>query len=194
MEGISACNARALVTLIAADDRMNRYRHPVPTELRWERTLMIVICARRSGLIASLTRIISAGEVPEDLKRRTISAARVSAELRHATRPGTTGAELYELAARCYRDEGWSGEEQQHHQGGACGYRTRDWVAHPGSADLVNEYQAFAWNPSITGTKVEGTCIAFPDRVETITSTPTWPQISTLVNGHEYFSPDIFSL
>src|SRR6266516_3012008 len=52
----------------AGDDRRMLFRHPVPTDRRWEKVLMIVVCARRSGLIASLTRIVCAGAIPEELR------------------------------------------------------------------------------------------------------------------------------
>jgi len=71
---------------------------------------------------------------------------------------------------------GFAGEEHLHHQGGASGYRTREWVAHPASSEQVQLNQAFAWNPSITGTKTEETSIALADRVEIITTTPDWPR------------------
>jgi len=105
-----------------------------------------------------------------------------------------TGAELYRTAARTYAEQGFAGEERLHHQGGAAGYRTRDWVAHPASAEVVYDGQAFAWNPSITGTKVEETWLAFEEEIEPITSTIDWPRITVQVNEREYHSPDVLSL
>jgi len=104
-----------------------------------------------------------------------------------------SGADLYEVAARAYRDAGFPGEEHLHHQGGAVGYRTRDWVAHPTCTELVQDSQAFAWNPSITRSKVEETCIAFEDGIEIITTTQGWPAIASEANG-KYFLPDVLSL
>ena len=155
---------------------------------------MVVVCARRAGLVASLTRIVCAGPVPDELRRRTDACARVNAQLLATTRPGTTGAELYRTAARAYAAEGFAGEERLHHQGGAAGYRTRDWVAHPASAEVVHGGQAFAWNTSITGSKVEETCLASEEGVEALSASPGWPQIVTALGGREYRSPDVLKL
>lgn len=187
-------NIRPVVTLVAADERLAKFRHPVPTEKRWKKTVMIVVCAKREGLIASLSRIVCAGNAPEELKRKTVSAARVNAWLLAATRRGATGAELYKIAAAAYAAEGFAGEISKHHQGGACGYRARDWVAHPSSPETVQANQAFAWNPSISGTKVEETVLAFDNKIEVLTASPDWAQISVEVNGREYLSPGVLSV
>lgn len=193
-DALAAVGAEAIVTLVASDERLQRFRHPLPKDMRWKKVLMIVVCARRHGLVVSLTRLVCAGPVPDELSRRTRATAHVNAELFASTRPGITGRELYEVAARGYRGEGFPNEEKLHHQGGAAGYRTRDWVAHPQCADQVQENQAFAWNPSITGTKVEETIIAFGDRIEVITTSPEWPSIPVEVEGHAYVFPDVLSL
>lgn len=191
-DSLAAIGAASVVALVAADERLGLFRHPPPTDLCWNKTVMIVVCARRGGLIASLSRIVCDGEVPEDLRTRTRATARVDASLLDATKPGATGAALYEVAARAYRTAGFPGEEHLHHQGGAAGYRTRDWVAHPACTELVQDFQAFAWNPSITGSKVEETCIAFANGIEIITTTPGWPAIAS--EDGKYFLPDVLSL
>lgn len=190
-DALAARGMRSVVTLVAADERIAKFRHPVPTEKTWERVVMLVTCARRHGLVASLSRIVSAGEVSEDLRRRMLGSARVNAKLLAATRPGAAGSELYRVAADAYAEEGFPGEEEKHHQGGAAGYRTRDWVAHPASGETVQAQQAFAWNPTVTGSKAEETCIASAEGVEVITKSPDWPQIAVRVGGREYLSPDV---
>lgn len=184
----------SIVTLVAADERISQFRHPVPTAKRCEKTLLLVTCAKRQGLIASLSRVISFGKPDDELKRKTEAAAHVNAALLNATMPGTTGAEIYKIAADEYAATGFANEINRHHQGGAAGYRTRDWVAHPQSVEIVRECQAFAWNPSITGTKVEETCIVTADGVEIITASPFFPQIESVINGRSYFSPGVLSI
>lgn len=193
-DALAAFGASAVVALVAADERLSQFRHPVPTTRQWEKVVMIAVCARRGGLTASLSRIVCPGRVPDELLRRTGATARVNAKLLAATKPGVTGAALYEVATRAYADEGFPGEEQLHHQGGAIGYRTREWVAHPHNTEQVQPPQAFAWNPSITGTKVEETCIAFDDHCEVITASPGWPTISMEVEGVRYELPGVLAL
>ena len=184
----------SVVTLVGVDERIERYRHPVPTKNIWNNSLLIAVCARRHGLIASLSRIVCAGDVSSELRSRTEAAGKVNAALCGATQPCAKAADLYLIAAEAYADLGFPGEIDKHHQGGACGYRTRDWTAHPNSSETVRLNQAFAWNPSITGTKAEETGIITPDGFEVITTTPGFPQVSTVVDGREYFSPGVLSL
>lgn len=184
----------SVVTLVAADERISQFRHPVPTEKIWRNTVLLVTCAKRSGLVVSLSRIVCSGAVPDELQKRTAACAEVNAAIQHATQPGTTGAEIYFAAADAYARTGFADEINLHHQGGAAGYKTREWVAHPQSREIVRANQAFAWNPSITGTKVEDTVIATAEGVEVITPTPEFPTIVTRIGGREYCSPGVLTI
>ena len=183
-----------VVTLVGADERIERYRHPVPTSNVWNKTLLIAVCARRHGLIASLSRLICVGDVPSELERRTQAVAIVNAKLQAATITGANAIDLYRTAAFAYAELGFASEIDKHHQGGACGYRTRDWVAHPENPETVRSNQAYAWNSSITGTKAEVTGVVRSDGFESITPAGGFPQIVTRISGREYFSPGVLSL
>ena len=191
---LASAGARAVVVLVAADERIARYRHPAPTDRSWSRAVMVVVCARRGGLTASLTRIVHRGPVPFDLQRRTVDAAAVHAALVSRTLPGVPARELYDVAAAAYAERGWPDEILLHHQGGACGYGTRDWLAHPLATETVQPDQAFAWNPSITGTKVEETGILTEEGMETITSSPDWPVITSEIGGWAFDSPAVLEI
>lgn len=168
--------ARAIVALVGSDDRLRRFRHPVPATARWRHVVMLAMCAERDGLVVSLSRIV-ASLPPEDLAERTRATAVVFGRLLAETRPGVAASALYATAADAYAAAGFPGEELKHHQGGAIGYRAREWVAHPKSREVVQQRQAFAWNPTITGTKVEDTALILGDDIEIITTTPGWPTI-----------------
>jgi antitoxin VapB len=176
IDAAAGVRARAIVSLVGSDDRLRRYRHPVATATAWRHVVMVALCAERDGLVVSLSRIVTAA-APGDLETRTRATASVFGCVLAATRPGATGAQLYETLVRAYADAGHAGEELNHHQGGAIGYRSREWVAHPRSQEVVEARQAFAWNPTIAGTKVEDTALVDGGRVEILTATPDWPAI-----------------
>jgi antitoxin VapB len=190
-DALGLVGARPIVSLVGADERIAKFRHPVPTKARWRKTVLVAVCAQRHGLVAALSRIVSQGAVDSSIAERTRATADVFASLLDATRPGVTGAELYSVAAAAYARVGFPGEEQRHHQGGATGYRSREWVAHPSSEERVAAPQAFAWNPSITGTKIEDTALVSIDGVEIVTSTGNWPSLPVTIRGQQAAAADI---
>lgn len=191
---LSIKGIESVVTLVAGDSRIDKFRHPVPTAARWTGKLMLVTCAKRGGLIVSLSRMVHVGDIPPELKERTEAAAYVSASLLNATREGTTGRQLYQTASEAYAHAGFPDEIDKHHQGGATGYRTREWVAHPESAEVVALGGAFAWNPSITGTKVEETVVVSAGGIECITPSGGFPVLTTSIDGNDFRSTGILQI
>jgi Xaa-Pro dipeptidase len=167
--------ARPTVLLIASNDRVFRYRHPLPTDRRAGSYVMLSACARRWGLTAAVTRLVHFGPPAEEINRKYAALQRLEARLIAATRPPVRGGELMDKVAEWYAQEGFAGEWGLHHQGGATGYLEREWVIYPGSEAVVNASQAFAWNPTIAGTKVEDTILVGEDGNEILTATGEWP-------------------
>ena len=185
---------RPAVVLVGGDDRIDRYRHPVPTDATWTERLLIAVCAERHGMVTALTRLVTTRPDAE-LARRTRATADVFAALLGRTIGGATGADLYDVAREAYAKAGFAGQEHLHHLGGAIAYRAREWVAHPHSTDVVMAPQAFAWNPTITGTKVEETCLLQADgTLEVLTSTDRWPSIVIGVRSQRLHVPDALVL
>jgi Xaa-Pro aminopeptidase len=183
-------NARPLVLLAAADDRLLRYRHPIPTSLVWNGRLMVAVCAERDGLVVALSRLLSAGQPDAEMTRRLTAAQGVLSDLLDASIPGATAASLFQVAVGGYARRGFPGEETKHHQGGSIGYRSREWIAHPRSQEVIATPVALAWNPSITGTKVEETCLVTSTGVEVITSSPGWPSTAAIAQERTILLPD----
>ena len=193
-DAIAGVGARAIVTLVAADDRIRRYRHPVATATPWQRLLMVVVCAQRDGLVVSLSRLLSVGPPPPALVELTAKTAAVFGRLLDATRDGASGRQAYDAAVQAYAQQGYAGEERLHHQGGATGYRSREWLAHPASDETVRVPQAFAWNPTITGTKVEETALVMRSGIEIITTSPGWPAIDVAIAGGRIQAPGVLQV
>jgi len=167
------------VVLVACDERIQRYRHPVPTERRLDQHLMLVACGRRQGLIANLTRIVHFGLPPEALLARHEACCRIELALWSATRPGRSWGDALQAGIERYAIEGFAEEWTLHHQGGPTGYAGRDFLVTPGEQRLISDHQAVAWNPSITGSKSEDTFIVQGDeRLVVTAASASWPQLS----------------
>ncbi|MGD0094503.1 MAG: aminopeptidase P family protein, partial [Planctomycetota bacterium] len=66
-----------------------------------------------------------------------------------------------------------------HHQGGPTGYQGRSYLGTPQDERQVLENQAFAWNPSICGTKSEDTILACAGGIEFLSApTKSWPVVA----------------
>ena len=186
--------AQAIVNLVATDERIFFFRHPLPTSKQLERYAMLVLCGRRWGLVCSLTRLVYFGRMSDEVRAKAEAVARLDATFIAHTRPGRTLGEILQHALRCYAEAGFPDEWQLHHQGGPAGYEAREIVATPGSTDLVAVGQVYAWNPSITGTKSEDTILVGPQANEVLTGIEGCPALSVTVDGQTVTRPAILEV
>jgi Xaa-Pro dipeptidase len=180
------------ITLMsAADERISCFRHSIPTEKKVERVLMVSVNARKWGLIVSLTRFVHFGKVPPELRDRYRANVWIDCMFMAATRPGIPAAEVLGKGIEAYRAKGYPEEWKLHHQGGSIGYTGRDYRCHFQTPDIVQENQAFTWNPSLTGTKSEDTILATTGGPEMITRPILYPMLSMEAGGIAFVRPDI---
>ena len=152
---LAATGTRAPVLLAAADERIARYRHPLPTAMPVQRRLMLVLVAERWGLHVALTRFRDLVPPDADLIRRMEAVRTVQRAMHDVTRSGETLDNVMAAAIRAYEATGFGNEWRFHHQGGVIGYRPREHIAVPDDHMPIQEGMAFAWNPSDAGAKVE---------------------------------------
>jgi antitoxin VapB len=153
-------NLEPVVLLVAGENRIKRYRHPLPTTSQVGSLAMGVICARRKGLIASVTRLVHFGELNNQVKENYTKLLNVEAAFLDATKPGATLAEAFKAGQVEYLKQGFDRDEwTNHHQGGPTGYLPRDFTAHEKTEQLIQLRNAIAWNPSAAGLKVEDTLV-----------------------------------
>jgi Xaa-Pro aminopeptidase len=183
--------ARPTVLLVGADERFRKYRHPIPTDHRLERFVALSTCSRRWGLTVAVTRLVHFGKISEELAARYLALQSVEARLLAVTRPGATSGSLFVELEKAYEAAGYPDEWREHHQGGATGYLEREWVATPGGSQVVESCQAFAWNPTIQGTKIEDTFLTSKAGIELISTTGQWPSSEVVINGRATSRPEI---
>jgi len=197
--GLLACEAesrgvQAIVNLIATDQRIFNFRHSLPTNKELERYAMLVLCGRKWGLVVSLTRLVHFGPLPHEVRRKDEAVAKVDATLIAASRPGARISAIFKKGTESYAQVGYPDEWKLHHQGGAAGYEPREYIATLDSTEEVYVGQAFAWNPSITGTKSEDTIIVHEGDHEIITAVEDWPMVPVQVEGQIVERPAILEV
>jgi Xaa-Pro dipeptidase len=181
-----------ITLMAAADDRIFKFRHPIPTERRIEKYLMVSVNARKWGLIVSLTRFIYFGKLPEELREKYEANVFIDCTLMAHTHPGVPAREVLQKGIEAYREKGYPEEWKLHHQGGSIGYTGRDYRVNFKTPDIIQENQAFTWNPSITGTKSEDTILAISKGPEMITRPILYPMLSMEVGRTAFIRPNIF--
>jgi antitoxin VapB len=180
-----------IVNLIATDQRIYSYRHPLPTAKKLVRYAMLVLCGRKHGLVASITRLVHFGPLPDELFRKADAVAAIDAAFIAATRPGQSLASIFLRAQAKYVEVGFPDEWQLHHQGGPAGYAAREAIATSHEDWVVRAGQAFAWNPSITGTKSEDTILVKDNGFENMTEIFGWPEIKVELDDQVISRPAI---
>ena len=171
--------------------RMQLYRHPVSTDNVIGERVMMVFCARKWGLFANLTRFVSFRPLDAREQENLMAVASVEQAAFGATRIGQSHATIYESIRRAYTELGLGEEINKHHQGGMTGYLSREAIARPehiGYEDLpVLNRSAWAWNPSVSGMKIEDTILFNINETEILTVDSRWPTFD--FNGRR--CPDI---
>ena len=177
--------------ILAADERIGLYRHPIPTLNRVQECLMLSVNARYKGLIATITRFLHFGPLPRELARQYRDNVDIECLMIAKTIVGREMNIPFLAGLKRYEELGYPNEWMLHHQGGAMGYSARDIKVNASTTELVQENQAFCWNPSITGTKSEDCFIATRNGPLMISNPVIFPVLRMEVEGIEFTRPAI---
>lgn len=180
-----------VLILVAGDERALNYRHPLPTNNPVNKQFMLVLCARRYGLIANVSRIVSFEPIDEIMRKKHKAVCSIDATLNLSSVPGVSYGDVLKKGIAQYDEHGYEHEWQLHHQGGPTGYLGRYFKAIPTTQDTVQNNQAVAWNPSISGTKCEDTVLITQQGLEVLTKPIDWPVVKVEIDGRILNRSDI---
>jgi Xaa-Pro dipeptidase len=166
------------VCLVAGEGRYGHVRHPVPTDLAFGRLGLVAVCAKRFGLVASLSRALSFGEAPANVSAAMDKVWRVEAALLDASRAGVASRDVLAAARAAYAEVGEPDAWQDHHQGGPAGYLPRGWLATPDEGRVLSVGMPLAWNPSLPWAKSEDTFLLGEDGLVNLTWDGRWPHVT----------------
>ena len=175
----------------AADNRVYKYRHPIPTERKIERYVMLNVMSRKWGLNITITRLMHFGKAPEKLKKQYKDNVYIECAMIAATRPGVVTGDIFRKTCDLYEELGYKDEWRLHHQGGAMGYDIRDTIVTSASTEKVQVDQCFCWNPSMAGTKSEDGFIAQKEGFVFLTQSVLFPTLKIQAEGIDFIRPNI---
>jgi antitoxin VapB len=163
---------------VAGESRVKKFRHPLPTHELVGSRVVASICAKRKGLIASVTRIATFGELPESDFNSYLALLHVEGALLDATVVGMPFSDPVDAAIAAYPANGFDTDEwTRHHQGGPTGYLPRDWPATTTTTRVIAQNQPIAWNPTAQGWKAEDTILASARGIEILSVDSAWPEL-----------------
>ncbi|MEF8852356.1 MAG: M24 family metallopeptidase [Haloarculaceae archaeon] len=185
------------VVLVGGEDRLGRYRHFTPKDVPVEGYAVLTVVGVRQGCHVAVTRTVAFDDAPGwlDDRHETVSrvAATAAAATRAAGREDGTAGDAFGAIQDAYTHLGYEGEWANHHQGGALGFASREWVATPDLDVPVRLPTAFGWNPTVPGAKSEDTVLVTADGVDRLSETGEFPTRTVEAVGydHELSLPDI---
>jgi Xaa-Pro aminopeptidase len=182
---------QAQVLLVATDQRIYKFRHPIPTEKKLEKYAMLVLCGEKWGLVASATRFVHFGPISEELRQTKQKLVEIDLAFNLSTKPGVPIKDVFRQGIKAYRNMGFEEDWRFLHQGGPTGYASREFLANLDCEGVVQEHQAFAWNPSLKGLKSEDTILVTEHEPEFLTYTGEWDYMRVEKDGQLYLRPDI---
>lgn len=180
-----------ITTFCAADERISNFRHPIATETKIKKRVMLCVNGRKWGLIVSLTRFVQFGKVSEELQKKYEANVYIDNVLMANTIPGRPAVEAFRKGLDAYQKVGFEKEYELHHQGGSIGYVGRDYKVNFDTTDIIQENQAFSWNPSITGSKSEDVMLATSQGPVMLTKPVIYPELKMEVEGYTFIRPAI---
>lgn len=183
-----------VLLLVAADDRIYKYRHPIPTENKLEKLLMISCNARYKGLVTKITRMVHFGKISQDFQKQYRQTAEIENAMAAISKPGVDEIVPYKIAVKMYEDFGYPGMWKIHHQGGPQSYTNGFYLITPENHDLIKLHQCYGYNPSITGTKTEDGFVVTEDGPLFITYPVSFPVLHSEIKDIEFNRPGILEV
>jgi Xaa-Pro aminopeptidase len=181
------------VAIVGSDERIFRYRHPLPTQKRVAAYLLLHPAARRWGLHANVSRSLHFGAPSPQVERAYRAAATLEALLLSRLAPGLPFAHILELQKEWYARLGFPGEWELHFQGGPTGYVVVD--AERCLTDTCMQVdQAFDWFVTITGAKVEELALLTGSGVEIASQAGGWPSLQVPTQQGPFAVPALWVL
>ncbi len=180
--------------MCAGDDRIYNYRHPIATFNPIKERVQLGGNFCYKGLVICCSRFANFVPVTPELQEQYIKNAEIDGVLKLNSIPGNTYVSALEAGKKAYEDRGYGEEFLKHHQGGPISYVPRDYRVDFDTKGIIQENQAFCWNPSITGTKSEDTVVVSSKGITEVSRPIMCPTIDVKVDGKTFTRANIWEI
>jgi Xaa-Pro aminopeptidase len=176
---------------VASEDRIERCRQCSFKSAPIRNRATIAVVGRRQGLCVAVTRTVSFGPVPAEVRKAHNLACMVDATCIYFSRPGETVAEVFRRARRIYEKFGYPDEWSLDQQGGLTGFSPCEGQFLPDSDFRFGADMALRWSPSVGPTRSEDTVVIDRRGYEVVTEAQDWPMNIIHVKGLPMARPGI---
>lgn len=180
--------------LVSADERACKYRHALPTSKRLESNLIVSVNGRYKGLITTTSRMVHIGEPSAALRKQYEDCCEMESLTVSKAKIGADELVMYETLREAYIQRGYPTMFDKHGQGGCQGYWPRDYMITPDCHHIIQENQAYCYNPVVDGTKTEDSFIVTGDGPLLITHPVSFPKLEYTFDGVKFERPGLLVL
>lgn len=177
--------------IAGGDQRFLTYRHPMPSNNRVNKYLMLHSAARKWGLHTPITRLYSFGEPEKKFLASYKAVANIQARVFEMIKPGIRYSEVFNLIKDAYDENGYKNEWQKHYQGGPTGYIIVD-AQRLLSDKKICSYTPFEWFSTVPGSKIAELTLLGKDMPELVSNQKPWPQLTVKLEKHQMNMPGVF--
>jgi Xaa-Pro dipeptidase len=176
---------------VAADGRARLYRHWTFSDAVIRKWAMISATARKDGLVATASRVVCFGNLPEPLVNFYNEAAMLAATAFAFSQAEQPLGEVWQRVQRIYEKLGVNQEWTLADQGGVTGYSPMEIPIRPKSELVLRSGMPLVWTPSVGPVVWGDTIMVRPDSVEYLTAPDQWPLMTISVKGQAISVPDL---
>ena len=176
---------------VAADGRSRLYRHFRFTSTPVRRYAVLTATACKYGLVASASRSVCFGELPEDFRKDHNAVCRVGASYLASTWPDAVPREILVAARRIYLVSGYEHEWALAPQGHVTGRAPVELSLLPQTEELFQAGWAVTWYPSAGAACGGDTFLVTEQGPRVITPAEAWPLKRIRVQEVELIRPDV---
>jgi len=162
--------------LVGSDERILKYRHPVPTDKKVERFVLLHPAVKKRGLHANITRMLYLGDkVPDDIQKKYDIANMLEAAAVSMCIPGGKFSTIFDTRKKLLKQYGFEDEWERHFTGGPTGYQLCDACICNDPEAIVSPNQTYDWFITLPGVKVEELSVNTSKGWDILSVTGKWP-------------------